>query len=391
MISILLLNSDREYAALLAQRLAAAGSEFSVRVEAPSRGALAEGSHAAAYDFVILDEAAAAEASCPAEAFGGAQPILLTEAAPPPGGAHEGTPGGARERLYASRYGRVSSLAALIRAAYAVRPGNGGLPMRFGGSVKYIGCVGLGGGCGATSIALGIGRDFAAHRGRRALYVSLEALEAEGFCMRKAEGERHIGDFLYLLLRGREADLRLFCEACLFRDGYGLARFFPSPGLNDLARASPEEIGDFLRFLDACACFDSVVLDLGGTCGEAALRIARLCDALVLVENGALADAGKRDRATALLRAAWCGDGAAPIFVKNLLRFSYDADEDAEGAPDEDARPAPDREGIEIGYDGASFRYVDGVTDFVLSGEFGQGIHRLTDSLLARICERKGA
>jgi hypothetical protein len=391
MISILLLDADPAYAALLAQRLAAAGREFSVRAEAPSYGASAEGSGTVC-DFVILDETAAADALARADAFGGAQPIILTEAVPPPGDARAGKPG-ARGRLYASRYGRVSSLAALIRAEYAARPGNGGLPASLGASVKYIGCFGLGGSCGASSIAIGIGRDFAAYKGRRALYVSLETLEAAGFCMRETAGERHIGDFLYLMLRGRDADLRLFCEACLFRDSYGLARFFPSPGLNDLARASPDELGGFLRFLDACGGFDTVVLDLGGECRETILRIVHLCDALVLVENGALGGAGKRDRAAALLRAAWRRDGGEePLRVKNLLRFSYDADEDAEDAAADAAKPVPDpadgaAEGIEIDYDGASFRYADGVTDFVLSGAFGRGIRGLTDSLHARICE----
>ncbi|MDR2354797.1 MAG: hypothetical protein LBE16_01240 [Clostridiales Family XIII bacterium] len=381
MISILLLDQDQAYAALLAQRLAAAGREFSVTAEAPPRGdSSADARAAKAYDFVILGEGVAAENKDLAESPAGAQPIILTEAPPLRGGAHG--------CLYASRYGRVSGLAALLRAEYAARPGNGGLPTSFGGSVKYIACGGLGGACGVSSIAIGAGRDFAAYKGRRALYLSLETLEAAGFCMRKAEGDRHIGDFLYLMLRGREADLRLFCEACLFRDSYGLARFFPSPGLNDLARATQEETGDFFRFLDGCGGFDVVVLDLGGACGEEALRIVRLCDALVLVENGALADAGKRDRAASLLRAAWRhGGGETPILVKNMLRFSYDADEDAEKAADEDAKPAEGEERIDIDYDGASFRYADGVTDFVLSGAFGRGIRKLTDSLLARVCE----
>ncbi|MDR2771117.1 MAG: hypothetical protein LBB57_03665, partial [Clostridiales Family XIII bacterium] len=191
----------------------------------------------------------------------------------------------------------------------------------------------------------------------------------------------------------RDADLRLFCEACLFRDNYGLARFFPSPGLNDLARASPQEAGDFLRFLDGCGCVDLVVLDLGSECRESTLQIAALCDALVLVENGTLADVGKRDRAAALLRAAWRRDGGGmPIRVRNLLRFSYDADEDEAMRPaagEAGAAPASaeDGERIEIGYDSASFRCPDGMTDFVLSGEFGLGIRRLTDILYARICE----
>jgi hypothetical protein len=387
MISILLLDEDREYAALLAQRLAAAGREFSVAAAAPSAafGSVDGGRANAPHDFAILSEAAAAESLARGADFGGARRVILSESG--------NAPADGRGCLYADRFGRVSSLAALLRAEYAALHGNGGFPQNLGGAVKYIGCFGLGGCCGTSSVAIGIGRDFAAHKGRRTLYVSLETLEAEGLCMRRAEGERHIGDFLYLLLRGREADLRLFLEACLFRDNCGLARFFPSPVLNDLARASPEESGAFLRFLDACGGFDVVVLDLGSACGDLVLQTARLCDALVLVENGSLPDTGKRERAAALLRAAWrpSGDGD-PLRVESMLRFSYGADEEAAAETAREAgeaKPAPEDGGerIEIDYDSASFRRFDGVTDFVLTGEFGFGIRRLSDSLLARICE----
>jgi hypothetical protein len=333
-----------------------------------------------------MSERVAAVLLARAEGLGGARGVVLADA------AALCAPTDARGCLYADRYGRVSALAALLRAAHAERSGGCAFPQSLGGSVKYIGCFGLGGACGVSSVAIGIGRDFAAYKGRRALYVSLETLEAEGFGMRRAEGERGIGDFMYLMLRGRDADLRLFFEACLFRDGYGLARFFPSPGLNDLARASPEELGAFFRFLDACGGFDVVVLDLGSECKDAALQAVHLCDALVLVENGSLADAGKRERAAALLCAAWRHDGGEdPIRVTNMLSFSYGADEEeaAMTARDDHGRaqaPADGAERIEIGYDGAGFRRFDGMTDFTLSNEFGIGIRKLTDSLFARIC-----
>jgi hypothetical protein len=347
-----------------------------------------------------MSESVAAAGLAGAKIFGGAREVILSESAdafagasPAAGSATEGRPAVARGRLYADRYGRVSSLAALLRAEYAARPESGVFSPSSGGSVKYIGCFGLGGGCGASSVAIGVGRDFAAYKDRRALYVSLETLEANGLCMRRAGDERHIGDFMYLMLRGRDADLRLFFEACLFRDSYGLARFFPSPGLNDLARASPEESGDFFRFLDACGGFDIVVLDLGSECKDAVLRIVRLCDALVLVENGSLADTGKRERAAALLHAAWRRDsGGYPLRVENMLSLSYGADEEDAATAAKDAggaKPAraDGEERIEIGYDSASFRYFDDMTDFVLSNEFGLGIRKLADKLFARICE----
>jgi hypothetical protein len=380
------LDSDPAYAERLAQRLAAADRRFSVTARAPAKDGpppaeTADGSpFGDAYDFVILGEAVAEDFGGGAEDFGDARRVILSESARTPSDAHG--------CLCADRYGRASGLVALLRAEYAARPGRGGFSCGFaGGAVKYVGCFGIGGGCGASSIAIGIGRDFAAYKGKRTLYVSLETLEATGLCMRAAEGARHIGDFLYLMLRGRDADLRLFAESCLFRDGYGLARFFPSPGLNDLARASPEECGEFLRFLDGCG-FDLIVLDLGGECREPILNAVRLCDALVVVANGNLVDAGKRARATELLRTAWGRDDAEPVFATNLLRPAYAFDEAPDGIAmaGADASLADDA-AIRINRDDASFRQVDGMTDFVLSGEFGMGVRKLTDLLSVRICE----
>jgi hypothetical protein len=380
------LDEDREYAALLAERLAAAGREFSVTANPPAavETASAGSGFYADCDFVIVSEIAAAGFT-----DRGARAVVLSESPHAPDGAE--AEGGV---LYISRYGRVSALAALIRAEYAARAGSADIARAVTcGAVKYIGCFGLAGGCGSSSIMIGIGRDFAAYRDRRVLYLSFESLEAERLCVREAEGERHIGDFMYLMLRKREADLRLFLESCLFRDSYGLARFFPSPGLNDLARASPEEIVDFMRFVSGCGAFDLIVLDFGSECGGAAREFMRLCDALVLAENGGLRDAGKRDRAEAFARESW-RSGGEPVFAENMLRYSYDCDpceecEDAAAADDGDANPIPADDGnrVSICFDEASFRYLDGTTDFVLSGEFGLGIRRLTDILLARICE----
>jgi hypothetical protein len=391
MISTLILDTDRDYADMLAQRLAAAGREFSVTSVAPGNGD-AGSAAAGSYDFVIMGEDVAAMYANGADGFGGARRIILC-ASVPYGAVADERATDLSGPLYANRCGRVSRLVALIRSAYAARPGSGGFPWSLAsGAVKYIGCFGLDGACGASSIAIGIGRDIAAYNDKRVLYVSFETLEAEKLCIRDAAGERHIGDFMYLMLKGREADMRMFSEACLFRDSYGLARFFPSPGLNELARASPQESGEFLRFFDGCGGFDIIVLDLGNECKASAMNAAGLCDALVLVENGSLVDVGKRDRATALIRGAWQQGGGNPVLVENMLRFSYDGDGDGAGAgagadAGRNAEPGPAEAGerIEIAYDSASFRHFDGVTDFVLSNEFGLGIRKITNILLARI------
>jgi hypothetical protein len=89
------------------------------------------------------------------------------------------------------------------------------------------------------------------------------------------------------------------------------------------------------------------------------------------------------------------------VLIENMRRFRYgadgdDADDDAGNSGgagtvgDGSGTAAPSADGadrIMIGCDDASFRDFDGVKDFVLSGEFGIGIRRLSDILFARVCE----
>jgi hypothetical protein len=402
MIYILILLNDPELAALIGRRLAAAGRDFDVTVGG-GRAAPPD----AACDFVITDAASRPDYEA---RFSGACVLVFPSAS---GGGS--APGGA------DCGGRISGLASRIRLEYAARGGKAlFLPECAGGAMKYIGCFGLSGGCGASSVALGVGRYMAAYQDKRVLYISLELVEAGLLCIRKPETEGNAGDFLYLMLKNREDEMKAFLEAFLYRDSYGLTRFYPSPGLNDLARASLEEAGKFLRIIRDSGRFDRVVLDFGSEPWELRREIAGLCDAAVLVENGALPDAGKRDRLRDIIGEVWRRNGRAPVLVRNMIPFTREDGTDVEpdalyaaapaafsavgssaGSPvafsaagSSAAPPAAfsaaspavssadgAAEVIEIAYDTAGFRIGDGAVDFVLSNEFGAGIGKLTETL----------
>ncbi|MDR1571792.1 MAG: hypothetical protein LBS32_04630, partial [Clostridiales Family XIII bacterium] len=249
--------------------------------------------------------------------------------------------------------------------------------------VRLIACSGAGGGCGLSSVAIGIGRELAAYNGRRTLYLSLESLEADALCV--TGGGRDIGDFIYMLMRERRGDMGLFLESCLHKDSYGLERFYPSKGVNDLSRVSGAELRAFLDALAGSGRFDVIVLDMGGSVRDGLRGLAGLCSASVIVENGAVADAGKSRKARLLMEGC-LPEGAVSVNVRNMIRRETLSAGEGDDGGDEPARPCGDggeEDGdVEIGFDEAGFRTCGGTVDFVLSNEFGAGVKEITDRLL---------
>ncbi|MDR3294812.1 MAG: hypothetical protein LBT26_03135 [Clostridiales Family XIII bacterium] len=374
MISVLILDGDMEFAEALAQRLAASGREFQVQAALPGSFAGEDGGEAAGakdgYDFVLADEIL--PAFCQGR-FGKASLLFFSDA------------GTGMDAL--DRYGRVSGLAARLRHDYASRNGGAFYAGIGESATKCIGCFGLAGGCGTSSVAIGVGRDLAAYKDMRTLYLSFEATEAECMCIRKAETERSISDFLYLMLKERDADMRTFLEAHLHKDNYGLERFYPSPGTNDLIRMDDEEIFRFIHMLRESGRFDRIIMDFGSSLNGTVKHCMNFCDAMAAVENGALPDTGKNEKNRALLREYWQKDKNA-VQVRNMARRRNAGGLDAEaenpvnnpgtdGAGDEDA--------VEIAYDTSSFRPYEESVDFVLSNEFGLGIRKIRDKLLLQM------
>jgi len=139
------------------------------------------------------------------------------------------------------------------------------------------------GGIGASTAAIGIGRELARYRGERVLYLSLEDSEDPGLFPPGVHAQR-AEELLFRYLRSlrmgcaRDAAADLFCAApgC---DEYGLFRLAPDDGLCSLAGLSPQELYDFLlRFVDALK-LTRVVLDFG-------TRLYFLKEFAAMTENG---------------------------------------------------------------------------------------------------------
>ncbi|MDR1136192.1 MAG: hypothetical protein LBL49_08470 [Clostridiales Family XIII bacterium] len=427
MISILILVNDTEYAEILGRRLAASGNRMEVSVAALPESA--EDGEAFAevhprYDFVITDTNMNEYAET---AFQGASIILLAEGADAapcgtagvrPDATSDGTMGGRMDaasgvaRILAEKYGRVSSLVSLIKYKYAEKTGRSRISAELeNADMKFIACFGLTGGCGASCIAIGVGRELAAYKGKRTLYVSMEALESDSLCLGGADkGLRNISDFLYLTLKGRSAEAALFLEGQLHCDTYGLERFFPSKGLNDLIRVSAAEREAFFKTIRDSGRFDVLILDLGSDLREEIRDVLSLCESLLIVERKDSVFSGKTVRNKELVLGAWGREHDKAVNISNApypeLETGMYEDEGEVEAEGEERKPRrdpanillwargkqtqvsldeekPEGTVIEIGYDPAGFRRHDGITDFVLSNEFGIGISKAAESIIA--------
>ncbi|GHU50964.1 hypothetical protein FACS1894127_6890 [Clostridia bacterium] len=355
------------------------------------------------------------------------QILVLTEAVV---SRPEGIPDNVR---FIDGFRGVSELLSFIRRDYSLRTdcrrlwGNEGEQR-----TEFICCLGLAGRSGTSSLAIGIGRELAAYREKRTIYISLETVEADGFCMDSNTSfneyprledlpmpdRQNIGDFLYLVLKNRVKNMELFLESQLHRDNYGLHRFRPSRGINDLRQLSETELASFIKIICDSGYFDYIVFDLGSEPGEHFGLLAETCTGLVLVGNGSEAGGYKEEKMLAVLREKWHIKDRNKVLVKNMIsdygdvwhrEVTYDemdgsavkgnkgrlkmnfsfprvlggntkvADlETIESSTLEEDKLKP----IEIGFDRDSFRIREKHADFVLSNEFGNGVKKIVDRIL---------
>ena len=147
------------------------------------------------------------------------------------------------------------------------------------------------GGCGCSTLVFAAAQELVQTYGRRVLCLSLEAFEASAESREHMGGSpevRSAGEFLYHLLGGSrpEGDLRQpFPEEYLVRDAYGVASFAPAAGNNPLTTLSREDMGRLLPALMNSGMFDSILLDLGNSSGEAAEEAFHFADRICLISS----------------------------------------------------------------------------------------------------------
>lgn len=291
---LMLITDDREYAKAFAGATAATQRDVSVSVagheeyragRCAGRGCVllidaSEGSASSGSLPIGASEGSPSGGSLPIDICHGAGQgcVLLTDECRcaeygglPTAGAeaeHGGKPFAAVDK-----YAGVGRICGEARIAGSVSRGAGGMaharPLA-SCSAEVISVLGLEGGAGASSIALGLAGELSAYRAKNILYLSMEAFESPYLGVSAAmSGGSEVSAFMFHFLRageGRES----IPSALHFisRDDYGVSRFVPTVGLGRLRELSGEALGRFVRELSCDLGADFVFIDWGSCIGE---------------------------------------------------------------------------------------------------------------------------
>jgi hypothetical protein len=177
-----------------------------------------------------------------------------------------------------------------------------------GSRVQTISLVGVDGGAGVSSIAIGLADEFSGFRGRKTLYLSMERFESPCLGLCRPSGGRDISDYLFhLMKRGRgnweprgdvSADSRSdvqdgsavsgvsgvpYVEPYLICNEYGALRFAPSRGVGRLRELDGGEFSLFMRAVIGEVCPDCVIFDWGSGFDDEAAAYIRASSRVVMV------------------------------------------------------------------------------------------------------------
>ncbi len=279
------------------------------------------------------------------------------------------TRGERTETVVADAFGNVRNLCGSVRLMLAE---SGALePALSDPSSPEIVCVlGARGGCGTTSVAIGLAQHLKRYCGREPLYVPLTAFgDAEDYFPERASG--HIEEYIYRLLYGA-AGKPSDPSAYISHDGYGTAAFAGSTGVNPLIDLTPGELSVFLtseRFSGA----DCIILDLGSEIGPQGLWALRNAMRAVAVTRGG-------ERPELLKRKldyfrAQTGANAGSGQDKFIVVHNF-CDPEVFDPDDAELRICDDKNAF-ITYDG-------GTRLLSLDGDFGAGIARTADAVFSK-------
>lgn len=368
MLKIILITTDADYAAAFAEAVAATQRGFIVCVEKTRKSGLAVAGKSG--DAVLLTDMKDGELAL-------AVPHTAVRLSVP----HEsaGTP---ERQLSVNKYAGCGHICSAVRRSCPGMhgPGNGDTGRNTDGGTIVISLLGIEGGAGTSSIALGLAGELSAHRGRKVMVLSFETFESPYLgAGPRMRGSGDVADFLFGFLRtGIGEQTRLQAAPYLWRDDNGVIRFMPSIGTNRLC----ELTGAFReRFVDAVAAEvrpDVILLDMGSCIDADAREWMRASASVIFVGRHGGVKTGKGMPAAFDNIAEDLGiDAERAIHV--ISRRPADTEDD----------PSDMNGGLAAGFtaiceDPYAFENDGSRVAISLATAFGTGIKELADRVLAR-------
>lgn len=179
---------------------------------------------------------------------------------------------------------------------------------------SIIGVLGVSGGVGTSSVAMGLARELSRYHDKKILYLSFEELPATELYVTYGPGCRKISDFLYYLFEKKDDEICSHLEGFTITDHFGVGFFCPSRGRNDLRSLTKDDLAYFVRYLNDSCRYDYILIDFNHDISPETLQMLTYCTRLVLVHKNDPVSIHKHRKLADFFR-----KGAAPIGDEKLI------------------------------------------------------------------------
>jgi hypothetical protein len=130
-------------------------------------------------------------------------------------------------------------------------------------TAEQITFVGVEGGAGTSSVALGCARELSRYRDKKVLYLSLEPIVSDRLCVEQHIQTSTLDEFLFEFLNDGKACNEEMLRMFLVKDSYGVMSFAPTGKANRLRELNDATFSQFMSMAAAAAKADYVILDVG--------------------------------------------------------------------------------------------------------------------------------
>lgn len=192
----------------------------------------------------------------------------------------QGVPESCRDFAKINKYQRISTLYKKVLEMYSQISGDiGTAPGR--GNVRMVAFYSPIGGAGKTTLALTTAAKLSM-RGYRTFYINFEDIASED-CYLTQNADRGVSEVVAAL--GSDINFSMKIQSLLQakQENFYYMNHFDSP--NDVYEIKENEIEELLDHLGKTGLFDFIVIDMGTSMNEKALRIFELVQKIIVIEK----------------------------------------------------------------------------------------------------------
>ena len=237
------------------------------------------------------------------------------------------------------------------------------------------------GGSGCRTVTLACAQELQRFRRKKILLLSLETVESTPRYFAVAPELKSVGEYLYRVLPDQSItgeNSTPFIESYIVRDLYGIEAFAPSRSLNPLTALDGREMQKLIAVLVDSGRYDAILIDMGTCLTQSASAVMEMADRICFVTGSpeltkreemylghVLVSTGEETMVKAVRLTNMCDGGASP--------------------PSSDKKGAAETQFVALRTTARRFERTadfEEPNQFVLEGDFGEDIRRLTGLLL---------